>query len=427
VEKLIIEGGGRLTGSVEISGSKNSSLPIIAATALHGGTYKIKNVPNISDVKTMLLLLEKLGAGFSFNSGTVEINTEKIHSWEAPYDLVKTMRASVVIWGALLGRFGRAKISLPGGCAIGDRPVDQHLKGFEALGYKTDIVSGYLESASAVSTGGSYNFEVVTVTGTENLILASILSNSPTELNNCSIEPEVLDLIKFLTSLGAKIDLYGNSISIEPVSSLGKQVHPHYVIPDRIEAGTFMALGCMPGNEITITNCDPAEMDAPCAMLERMGAVVSTYDKSRAEGPSVFKLKVVPPDRVGPLEIETSPHPGFPTDLQAQFMALLCLASGTSKITENIFPNRFIHAAELRKLGAKINLEANVATILGVDSLTGAKMQASDLRASASLLIGALAAKGKSEIYRIYHLDRGYESIDNKLKEIGGKVWREKE
>jgi len=418
MEKIIIEGTTKLKGSIKISGSKNSALPILAATALFGGEYKIKNVPRIGDVQTMLLLLEILGAEFSFCANDVHIDTRGISKWEAPYNLVKTMRASVIIWGALLGRFGKAKLSLPGGCAIGDRPVDQHLKGFEALGHKTELVSGYLESVASRKTGGTYRFEFKTVTGTENLVLASILAKSKTTLYNCAVEPEVLDLINFLSSLGAKITKSGDTIKIVPVGSLSRQNKPYYVIPDRIEAGTFLALASIPGNEIKITACNPNDLVCAIETIKKVGLVVSLSDDC---------ITTQSPECLNSTNLETGPHPFFPTDLQAQFMSVLVLAKGKSKIVENIFPNRFIHVAELRKLGAKISLDANIATIFGVQELTRANMQASDLRASASLLIGALSARGRSEICRVYHLDRGYESIDNKLKSLGARIWRENE
>jgi len=419
MEKIVVEGGVALKGSVEISGSKNSSLPILAATALFGGEYTINNVPRISDVETMLKLLETLGAEAFFEGNSISINTKKISKHEAPYDLVKTMRASVLVWGALLGRFGRARISFPGGCAIGDRPIDQHIKGFEALGYETTIGGGYLESISSKETGGTYKFAVKSVTGTENLILSSVLAKRSTVLYNCAVEPEVEDLINFLSSLGAAINQKGETIEISPVTSLNSQSKPYRVIPDRIEAGTFLALGSITGNEIEILNCEPKHLDEARRAIESVG--------SKVQGQGLSTLKVSSPLTVSPTDIETNPYPFFPTDLQAQLMSVLVLANGASKITENIFPNRFIHIAELRKLGAEISLKENVATVRGVKELIGANMQASDLRASASLLIGALSAKGRSEVHRIYHLDRGYESIDNKLQSLGARIWREKE
>jgi UDP-N-acetylglucosamine 1-carboxyvinyltransferase len=419
MEKIVVEGGVALKGSVEISGSKNSSLPILAATALFGGEYKINNVPRISDVETMLKLLETLGAEVFFEKNSISIDTKKISKHEAPYDLVKTMRASVLVWGSLLGRFGRARVSFPGGCAIGDRPIDQHIKGFDALGYETNIGGGYLESVSTKRTGGNYKFTVKTVTGTENLILSSVLAKNKTTLYNCAVEPEVEDLINFLSSLGATINQKGGTIEISPATSLNPQSEPYSVIPDRIEAGTFLALGSVVGNEIEISNCEPRHLDEARKAIESVG--------SKVEKQGLSILKVSSPPTVSPTDIETNPHPLFPTDLQAQLMSVLVLANGVSKITENIFPNRFIHVAELRKLGAEISLKGNVATVCGVKELIGANMQASDLRASASLLIGALSAKGKSEVRRIYHLDRGYESIDNKLQGLGARIWREKE
>jgi UDP-N-acetylglucosamine 1-carboxyvinyltransferase len=287
------------------------------------------------------------------------------------------------------------------------------------LGHKTNIGGGYLESVSTKRTGGNYKFTVKTVTGTENLILSSVLAKNKTTLYNCAVEPEVEDLINFLSSLGATINQKGGTIEISPVTSLDPQSEPYSVIPDRIEAGTFLALGSVVGNEIEISNCEPRHLDEARKAIESVGS------KVEKQGPSV--LKVSSPPTVSPTNIETNPHPLFPTDLQAQLMSVLVLANGVSKITENIFPNRFIHVAELRKLGAEISLKGNVATVYGVKGLIGATMQASDLRASASLLIGALSAKGKSEVRRIYHLDRGYESIDNKLQGLGARIWREKE
>ena len=418
MEKIIIEGGKALEGTVRTSGSKNSALPILASTILSGNKYQIENVPEISDVFTMLKLLETLGAEYSFKNNVVLIDTVRITKHEAPYELVKTMRASVLIWGSLLSRLGKAKISFPGGCAIGDRPVDQHLNGFDALGYQTKINSGYLESVSSKNTGGNFAFEIKSVTGTENLILCSVFAKTKTMLSNCAMEPEIDDLINFLNSLGAKITRRGGNITISPVSSFYKQKSPHVVIPDRIEAGTFLFLGCIPGNKINITNCAPKDLKETIKIIKKMGAKIETTKTG---------IKVTSATKIKPLKVETNPHPLFPTDLQAQLMAVLTLADGKSTIVENVFPNRFIHIAELRKLGAKINLSSNKAEITGVNELIGANMQASDLRASSCLLISALSAKGKSEVHRIYHLDRGYESINNKLKIIGANIWRTKE
>ncbi len=417
MDKINIETSNNLSGTVKISGSKNASLPILAATVLWGSQYKIKNVPEISDVYTMLELIKQLGGSFEFNKNVVEINTEKISSYEAPYELVKTMRASVLVWGALLGRFGKARISFPGGCAIGDRPIDEHIKAFESLGYKTVVKQGYLETKKMAKTGGSYEFNIKSVTGSENVIIASILADNKTELCNCSIEPEVADLINFLKLLGADIKNIEDKVLISPVTRLNPKNKIYSIIPDRIEAGTFAVLGAIPGNNIKIINCDTEHLKLPLNIIEACG--------------SDLKIKKNEMQVIGgelkPFNIETKPYPGFPTDLQAQFMVLAILAKGRSKFLENIFPSRFIHAAELRKLGADINVERGLANIKGVPFINGGKMQASDLRASASLVIAACTARGKSEISRVYHLDRGYEKIDYKLTEVGVKIWRTKE
>ena len=418
MEKIIISGGFPLKGRIKVSGSKNSALPILAATAVYPGKYKLSNVPDIQDVRTMLNLLKILGCTYKFQGNKVEINTAKLNKFEAPYDLVKTMRASVLIWGALLTRHKKAKISFPGGCAIGDRPVDQHLAGFKSIGFSTAVSSGYLESRALKQIGGTFKFKAKSVTGTENLILASIMGDKQTVLENCSLEPEVNDLISFLISLGAKIKRKKENIIITPVDFLKKQKTPHKIIPDRIEAGTFMYLGCIPGNKITVSNVDPS------ALRDVIKSVTLLGGKILAKGST---LKIIAPKEIRPIKIETNPYPFFPTDLQAQLMAILVQAKGVSEIKENVFPNRFIHVAELRKLGAKITLKKNVAQIKETKALTGAKMQASDLRASAGLILCALSATGQSEIYRIYHLDRGYEQIDNKLKLIGAKICRTKE
>ena len=418
MEKIIISGGFPLKGRIKVSGSKNSALPILAATAVYPGKYKLSNVPDIQDVRTMLNLLKILGCTYKFQANKVEINTAKLNKFEAPYDLVKTMRASVLIWGALLTRHKKAKISFPGGCAIGDRPIDQHLAGFKSIGFSTAVSSGYLESRALKQIGGTFKFKAKSVTGTENLILASIMGDKQTVLENCSLEPEVNDLISFLISLGAKIKRKKEKIIISPVDLLKKQKTPHKIIPDRIEAGTFMYLGCIPGNKITVSNVDPS------ALRDVIKSITLLGGKILAKGST---LKIIAPKKIRPIKIETNPSAFFPTDLQAQLMAILVQAKGVSEIKENVFPNRFIHVAELRKLGAKITLKKNVAQIKETRALTGAKMQASDLRASAGLILCALSATGQSEIYRIYHLDRGYEQIDNKLKLIGAKICRTKE
>ena len=418
MEKLVIEKSKNINGEVDISGSKNSSLPIIASTLIHGGNYKIHNVPEISDVLTMLKLIKQLGGNYDFQNNKLEIDTENINSFEAPYELVKTMRASVLVWGSLLSRFNRAKISFPGGCAIGDRPVDQHIKSFESLGYETEINQGYLETKKKGISGGIFKFDFKSVTGTENAILASIKADRETILKNCAQEPEVFDLIDFLNSLGANIKIYKDEITIKPTTSLKQKEKLYSVIPDRIETGTFLILGLIPGNRIKINKTNPSHLEEPLKILKGMGAKI-IVEKNTIELSNNGDLK--------PFNIKTNPYPGFPTDLQAQFMISAILANGSSTIEETVFPSRFIHVAELRKLGAEIRVKEAKAHITGKTTLKGAKIQASDLRASASLVLGATIAEGKSEISRIYHLDRGYEKIDDKLTKLGVPNWREKE
>jgi UDP-N-acetylglucosamine 1-carboxyvinyltransferase len=418
MEKIIIEQSKELNGEVIISGSKNSSLPILAATILYSGTYKLSNVPDISDVRTMLKLIESLGGKYSFKNNEVIVDSSEISHYEAPYELVRTMRASVVVWGSLLGRFGKAKISFPGGCAIGDRPVDQHIKGFKSIGYSTKISNGYLETKKVTSIGGEHFFDLKSVTGCENVILASTLGDKKTILKNCSEEPEVVDLINFLNFCGGKIVRKGDTIEIIPSSSLKAPNKAYKIISDRIEAGTFGVLGCLPGNKIKLKNINSDDLKVPLKIIQKMGTRVDIAKSS---------ITIEGADEIKPFNIKTESFPGFPTDLQAQFMVAALLASGESKIIEEIFPSRFIHVAELRKLGANIKLKNNTAIVNGVTSLNGARMQASDLRASACLILAGIIAKNKSEINRVYHLDRGYEKIDNKLMNLGVKIWREKE
>ena len=318
-----------------------------------GSQYKIKNVPEISDVYTMLELIKQLGGSYEFKKNVVDVDTEKISSYEAPYELVKTMRASVLVWGALLGRFGKARISFPGGCAIGDRPIDEHIKAFESLGYTTIIDKGYLETNKISKTGGLYKFNTKSVTGSENAIIASILADKDTILSNCSMEPEVTDLINFLNLLGAKIKNTNDKILISSVTGLSTENKVYTIIPDRIEAGTFAVLGSIPGNNIKIIGCDTEHLELPLKIIEACG--------SRLE---IKKNEIqITGEELKPFSIETETYPGFPTDLQAQFMVLAVLAKGKSKFIETIFPSRFIHAAEIRKLGANISVKKGVAYI----------------------------------------------------------------
>ncbi|MDI6745454.1 MAG: UDP-N-acetylglucosamine 1-carboxyvinyltransferase [Thermodesulfovibrionales bacterium] len=416
MDKLIIKGGKRLKGEVEISGAKNAALPVIASTLLAQGKHTISRVPDLRDVKTMGRLLENMGAEFHYEPHKVVIATDKINNFEAPYELVKEMRASVLVLGPMLARFGRAKVSLPGGCAIGARPINLHLMGLEKMGAKIELESGYVMASAKRLKGAVIYFDTVTVTGTENLMMAASLAKGVTVLENAAREPEVVDLANALTAMGAKIKGAGESIiEIEGVDELSPLTHK--VIPDRIETGTFMVIAGITGGDITIRGCMPEHVQAFLIKLKAAGLKVEeTADGVRAVGPAM-------PNAV---DIETAPYPGFPTDMQAQFMALMSKAQGTSIITETIFENRFMHVAELRRMGADISFKGSTATVRGVRKLKGANVMATDLRASASLVVAALGAEGETTIHRVYHLDRGYEKIEEKLTMLGVDVRRDK-
>ena len=416
MDKLIIKGGKRLKGEVEISGAKNAALPVIAAALLAPGEHTISRVPDLRDIKTMGRLLENMGAEFHYEPHKAVIATDKIRNLEAPYELVKEMRASVLVLGPMLARFGRAKVSLPGGCAIGARPINLHLMGLEKMGAKIELESGYVMASAKRLKGAVIYFNISTVTGTENLMMAASLAKGVTVLENAAREPEVVDLANALTAMGAKIKGAGESIiEIEGVDELMPLTHK--VIPDRIETGTFMAIAGITGGDITIRGCMPEHVQAFLIKLKAAGLKVEeTADGVRAVGPA--RLKAV--------DIKTAPYPGFPTDMQAQFMALMSKAQGASIITETIFENRFMHVAELRRMGADISFKGSTATVRGVRKLKGANVMATDLRASASLVVAALGAEGETTIHRVYHLDRGYEKIEEKLAILGADVRREK-
>lgn len=417
MDKLIIRGGKRLKGEVEIGGAKNAALPIMAACLLSSGNYTIERVPNLRDVMTMGRLLAHLGAGFHYEGKKAFISTEKVKVFEAPYDLVRTMRASILALGPLLARFGRAKVSLPGGCAIGARPINLHLMGLERMGADIVLESGYVVARAKRLKGASIYLDTPTVTGTENLMMAAALAKGTTLLENAAREPEVVDLAGALIAMGAKIRGAGESvIEIEGVDEL-KSVE-YAVIPDRIEAGTFMAVAGITGGEITLKGCRREHLDAPIMKLEETGISCENVGNG---------IRVSGTSRPKAADVKTMPYPGFPTDMQAQFMSLMCIAEGTSIIKEMIFENRFMHVAELRRLGAAITVEGGTATIKGIARLRGAPLMATDLRASASLIVAALAAKGETAIHRIYHLDRGYEKMEEKLQKLGADVRRVKE
>lgn len=415
MDKLIIKGGKRLTGKVEISGAKNAALPILASSILTTGKCTYKNIPRLRDIMTMKKLLENLGIDFSYNEGTVEIDTSSINNFEAPYDLVKTMRASVLVLGPLVAKFGRAKVSLPGGCAIGERPINLHLMGLEKMGTSIKLESGYVIAKAKGLRGANIYMDIPSVTATENIMMAAALAEGITVIENAAREPEVVDLANCLRSMGAKIEGAGDSIiKIEGIREL-KPPRDYEIIPDRIEAGTFMIIAAITNGELLLKNCRTDHLDAVISKLEDTGIRF----EHTGEG-----LEVSRKDTLIAKDIKTMPYPGFPTDMQAQFMALMCVAKGTSIIRETIFENRFMHVAELRRFGADISIEGGVATVKGVERLKGAPVMATDLRASASLVIAALAAKGESIIDRIYHLDRGYEGLDAKLKKIGADIRR---
>ena len=417
MDKLVIRGGKRLKGVVEISGAKNAALPIMAASLLSTGYSNVLNVPGLKDIMTMGRLLANLGAGFHYDKSKVTISTEKIGIFEAPYDLVRTMRASILVLGPLLAKYGRAKVSLPGGCAIGARPINLHLMGLEKMGAEIKLASGYVVAKAKRLKGASIYFDMPTVTGTENMMMAASLAKGTTLIENAAKEPEIIDLANALISMGARIKGAGHSvIEIEGVDEL---VPMNYtVIPDRIEAGTFMTIAGITCGDVTLKGCRLDHLDATIMKLKETGLTFEHVPDG---------IRVIGKSRPKSTNIKTMPYPGFPTDMQAQFMALMCISDGTSIIKENIFENRFMHVAEIRRMGADITVEGGTATIKGVEKLRGAPLMATDLRASASLIVAALAAKGETEVHRIYHLDRGYEKMEEKLAKLGADVRRTKE
>jgi UDP-N-acetylglucosamine 1-carboxyvinyltransferase len=416
MDKLVIKGGKRLSGEVEIGGSKNAALPTMAASILAGGKCRLHRVPDLADVRTMGKLLKNLGAEVELKDGVLDVDAAGVSNFEAPYELVKTMRASVLVLGPLVARYGQARVSLPGGCAIGARPIDLHIMGLEKLGAKISLQSGYVVAKAQRLKGERICFDIPTVTGTENLMMAATLAKGRTILENAAREPEVVSLAEMLNSMGAKITGAGHSIiEVEGVDLL-KPVE-HHVIPDRIECCTFMAAAAITGGDVLLEGVDLSHLDAVILKLRESGVVF----EEQAGG-----LRVVGPKRPSANDVKTMPYPGFPTDMQAQFMALMSIAQGTSVIHETIFENRFMHVAELKRMGADISVQAGVATVRGVKELRGAEVMATDLRASASLVLAALAAKGESAVHRIYHLDRGYERMDEKLRALGADIKRVK-
>ena len=419
MDQLIIHGGKELNGEINISGAKNAALPILISSLLSDKPLNLKNVPDLYDIKTTFKLLGVLGVAIENIDSSVTLNAESITQYDAPYDLVKTMRASILVLGPLLTRFGKARVSLPGGCSIGSRPVDIHIKGLEAMGAKINLDQGYIDATTAhlpnnKLIGCKIFMDQVTVTGTENLMMAAILAEGITILENAAKEPEVVDLGVCLNKMGAEIKGLGtNTIIVKGVSSLNTAEHT--IIFDRIEAGTYLVAGVMAGGKIKCNNVEPDKMESIIQKLKETGAIV-TQDKT--------SVTVSSKKNFNPVDIRTAPYPAFPTDMQAQFMALNVMANGVSEVTETIFENRFMHVQELIRMGADIDIRQNTAIIKGNAVLQGTNVMATDLRASASLVLAGLVAKGTTIIDRIYHLDRGYQDLEKKFNAIGAQIER---
>ncbi|MGH9833626.1 MAG: UDP-N-acetylglucosamine 1-carboxyvinyltransferase [Blastocatellia bacterium] len=418
MDKFRITGGKPLRGSVAISGAKNSALPCLAASLLTSETVTLRNVPYVRDLITMRRLLEDLGCTVLVPElRTHQINAGTVENYEAPYELVKTMRASVLSLGPLIARFGQARVSLPGGCAIGQRPIDLHLMALEQLGAQIELRGGVVEARADRLRGAGIHFDIATVTGTENVMMAATLAEGVTRISNAACEPEIVDLADLLTKMGAKIEGAGaQTITITGVEALGGV--DHTIIPDRIETGTFVVAAAITGGEIEITNCEPNHLAAVIERLRAAGAVIEETDEQT--------LRVMGNGRLRAVDVTTAVYPGFPTDMQAQFMTLMTQAEGDSVITETIFENRFMHASELMRLGARLRIHRHSVDVRGPSRLTGARLIASDLRASASLVLAGLAAEGETWIDRVYHIDRGYEKIEEKLRSVGAEIERVK-
>ncbi len=414
MDKIIVEGGHTLKGQVNISGSKNAALPILISSLLTEGQNTFTNVPNLQDIKSTLILLKHLGARVETHDHTVRIDCSGLCNHEAPYDLVRKMRASILVLGPLATRLKKARVSLPGGCAIGARPINLHLKGLKQLGAAIELKHGYVEASAPNLYGDEIYLDTPTVTGTENLMMAAVLAQGQTVLRNTAREPEIIALADVLNLMGARISGAGASvIKIKGVKSL----HPvsTRIIPDRIETGTFMVAAAMTQGDIEILNCEPGHLFGLTNKLRLTGADITVHDKA---------IRVKGQDIISAVDIKTRPYPGFPTDMQAQFMTLMSVSNGLSLISERIFENRFMHVSELKRMGADIRICGRSAVIQGVPELSAAPVMASDLRASASLILAGLVAKGQTEVNRVYHLDRGYEDIENKFRKLGAAIKR---
>ncbi len=413
MDKMVICGGERLRGEVRVSGAKNAALPVLVSSILADGWNTYRCVPDLVDVRTVKKLLSELGATVE-GTNPLRIHTGNLNQFQASYDLVKTMRASVLVLGPLVARLGRARVSLPGGCAIGARPVNLHLKALKEMGADIDLREGYIEARADRLRGARIYFDISTVTGTENVLMAAVLAEGTTILENAAREPEVVNLAEVLIGMGANIEGAGTgTIVVEGVKSL--RPASGTIIPDRIEAGTFAIAAAMTGGDVRVLDCIPVHLDALTAKLAEAGSVIEKLENG---------IRVRGPERIASADVMTLPYPGFATDLQAQFMALMTRGTGTSVIRETVFENRFMHVQELVRLGADIRIDGNSAIIRGVERLTGAPVMATDLRASACLVVAALAAEGTTELSRIYHLDRGYDSLEKKLSGLGANIRR---
>jgi len=420
MDKLHITGGRALEGEIVISGAKNAALPILCASLLTSDTVELDNVPDLKDISTTLTLLERMGVSFGRQADRVSLQAAQLHSLQAPYELVKTMRASILVLGPLLARFGQAQVSLPGGCAIGQRPVDQHIKGLAAMGADIRIEHGFVIAQASRLQGATIRTDLVTVTGTENLMMAAVLAQGQTVLENAAREPEIVNLAELLIKMGARISGHGTDrIIIDGVERLhGAR---HRIVPDRIETGTFLCAVGAAGGTLVLRDTAPQALGAVLDKLREAGLSIET-------GPDWIRASMErKPGRLRAVGFRTHEYPAFPTDMQAQLMALNCMAEGTAVIVENIFENRYMHVQELRRMGAQIDIDGPIAVVTGVPQLSGANVMATDLRASASLVIAALAAQGQSVVERIYHLDRGYEHMERKLRSVNADIQRVKE
>jgi UDP-N-acetylglucosamine 1-carboxyvinyltransferase len=417
MDKIVIQGRKRLKGEVAVSGAKNSALPIMVSALLSPGETRLRNVPRLMDVSTIKKLLVHLGANVESEDGAVAIKMDGPASCEAPYELVKTMRASVLVLGPLAARFGEARVSLPGGCAIGERPINLHLMGLEKMGAEVRIEHGYVVIKASRLHGTEIYLDLPTVTGTENLMMAACLADGTTVIENAAKEPEILDLANFLILRGARISGAGTDrITIEGVERL--ESAEYTVMPDRIEAGTYLLAAAMTGGEVAVRGCVPGHIESVLQKLRQSGVEWKEYPDG---------IRTLPSQKIRSVDVITSPYPGFPTDMQAQLMAMMAVSEGTSVITETVFENRFAHVGELRRMGADIHIEKDTAIVKGVRQLSGAPVMASDLRGSAGLILAGLVAEGETVVSRVYHLDRGYEAIEHKLRDLGANIKRVKD